>query len=721
MKKILPISLTITLGICILIMAAGFGKVRNAVVKVKPGDDIQSIVNSNPDGTTFKFAAGTYRMQTIIPKDNDVFDGGNKAVLNGSRLLTNWIKKDNYWYIDGQTQEGLRVGEGRERAGHPRASYPEDVYVDDVPLLHAEHIGDVKPGTFLFDYKADRIYLGTDPEGHKVETSVSERAFKGKAKNVTIQNLIIEKYATPGQYGTVDSEFGPDWTVRDNVIQLNHGCGLNFGNGSKILRNKLQKNGHAGFGGGDNNWLFEGNDVRDNGWAGFDPVWEGGGGKICRTNSGIVRGNFVTGNYGPGIWLDIDADGITIENNVCWNNPVGPGIMFEVSSDAIIRNNTCANNATNSGMSQIYISSSSNGKVYGNTIDIGSAGGGAVIIANMHRPPSNPGINNEIYNNNIIIRSTGKRRMGIVNEYDPDSVAVYTKNSFHNNTYHLADLDGKYFTWKGKKSFSFAEMKAAGNEIASVADANLPNPNPDLKVTDTQMKWPELTEPPIDESQLNKALEEPTAGPALWFKFDETSGSMATDFSGFGNSGVLQGMDESTARVPGHSGNALSLDGKNDNVKAGPLGMFRFMTVAMWVNPSSLNREFNSLIHTDGWRKGTVHIMISGNGKIQMSINGNQGTDQNSENGIFTADNLSTWKHVAIVYNAEDKTVKFYIDGKLNSTRRYSKTVLANMGNFEVGGWSDGGRNFAGKLDDVRIYGRALSDNEIMEIAAGKN
>jgi hypothetical protein len=367
-------------------------------------------------------------------------------------------------------------------------------------------------------------------------------------------------------------------------------------------------------------------------------------------------------------------------------------------------------------MCQIYVSTSSNAKVYGNTVDVSESGGDALIVVNMHRPPANPGINNEIYNNTFIIRGSSKGKVGVTNENEPDANEVFSNNVFHNNIYHLSDLQGRYFMWDGKR-YTFAETQAASHEAGSVADINLPAPDPKLFNKIESINWPTLTEPPIDESLLNPALEAPGSGPALWFKLDDNSGLVASDFSGNNNSGTLDGMDGTKAWVTGHSGKALEFDGKDDCIKAGKLGMFRYLTISMFVNASDLEKEFNSLLHTDGWKKGSLHMMISGNGRIQFALNGNIDGGQYSEKYTFTNEDLGKWKHVAVVYDAQNKTVKFYINGKLNSTRTYTKTIIANLDSFQFGGWSGGHRNFAGKFDDIRIYGRALNEQEIAKLA----
>jgi hypothetical protein len=51
---------------------------------VAPADDVQSVVDQAPPGTTFCFAPGTYHVSSLAPKTGDVFDGGaQQAVLDG--------------------------------------------------------------------------------------------------------------------------------------------------------------------------------------------------------------------------------------------------------------------------------------------------------------------------------------------------------------------------------------------------------------------------------------------------------------------------------------------------------------------------------------------------------------------------------------------------------------------------------------------------------------
>ena len=44
-------------------------------IEIFPGDDINSIVDNNPEGTTFIIKAGVHRMQEIWPKNGNTFWG----------------------------------------------------------------------------------------------------------------------------------------------------------------------------------------------------------------------------------------------------------------------------------------------------------------------------------------------------------------------------------------------------------------------------------------------------------------------------------------------------------------------------------------------------------------------------------------------------------------------------------------------------------------------
>jgi len=78
---------------------------------------------------------------------------------------------------------------------------------------------------------------------------------------------------------------------------------------------------------------------------------------------------------------------------------------------------------------------------------------------------------------------------------------------------------------------------------------------------------------------------------------------------------------------------------------------------------------------------------------------------------------LNTWYHVAGVYNSSNGFMGLYINGALNNSR--TRTGTPTLGYFSVvnvGARPEGTCFFYGLIDEVRIYNRALTADEIYEI-----
>ncbi len=446
-----------------------------ATVSLSPNSNIQSIVNANPPGTTFVFQPGVYRMQSVAPKDGDVFDGQGAATLNGSRVLSGFTKSASAWVVGNQTQHGAIPG-GDCLDGFPRCTRPEDLFIDNVPKLHVSRLRDVKSGAWFFDYNAKKIYIGDDPAGHTVETSVTPVAFQPSANNVTIKNLTVEKYAAPLQQAAVGLDTVSGWVVTNNTIRLNHGAGTMAGTSGQLISNRLLQNGQEGYAGGGSGFLINRNEIAYNNFAGVDSGWEAGGGKITEASNGVVSRNCVHDNNGPGIWMDAGGNGVIVEDNVVWNNR-DAGIFYEISTNGIIRNNVVADNGYGFTVwfwdPQILISSADGVQVYGNTVDVPAAYGNAITIISQNRPPYTPAVNNKIYQNTVTIRNLDNGRLGAITDEDTDIAAVAAQNSMYSNVYHLADVNQDYWNW-GDLDRTFSSMRSIGQESGSSVDGVFP-------------------------------------------------------------------------------------------------------------------------------------------------------------------------------------------------------------------------------------------------------
>jgi hypothetical protein len=342
------------------------------VVHIDPGTTIQTVVNANAAGTTYCLRPGAHRLQSIVPKNNDIFIGEYGAILSGARALTQWIQDGSRWYVTGQTQQGAIHSGADINPAYPMAQYPEDLWFDNDLKVRVASVASVTAGRWCLDWATDRIYVGDNPAGKVVETSVTTHAFGGSATGITIKNLTIEKYANPFQHGAIYGELGSAWTVQYCDVRRNHGVGIRVNSNGLYERNRIYGNYQLGIGGSGTNIEVRYNEIAYNGIQ-VNYFWEGGGSKFAFTNGVNGHHNYVHHNYGSGLWSDINNDNTLYEYNTVEDN-ANNGIFHEISYDFIIRYNTVRRNGTDQQFpgwvegAGIVVSNSGAGVVHDNTV-----------------------------------------------------------------------------------------------------------------------------------------------------------------------------------------------------------------------------------------------------------------------------------------------------------------------------------------------------------------
>ena len=451
------------------------GSCRGSATVICPGESIAEKVRLAPEGTQFLLEAGVHRLQQFSPKTNQRFTGQPGAVLSGARLLPDWVQEGNLWVHGAETEQGEVRLAGSCEPEHPLCALPEDLFLNDSVLTRVGCVAEVRPGTWYFDYAADRIYMADDPAGARVELSVLPWAIFSDAGGVIIEHLTIEKYASPAQRGAIGySGGGAGWVVRDNEVRWNHGMGIRVASGMQVTGNFIHHQGQLGLGGQGGGIMVEANEIAFNNTAGFGPGPQGEAGatKFVATDDLVVRGNFSHHNHGPGLWTDIDNYGTLYDGNVVEDND-WRGIFHEISYAADIRNNIVRRNGFDfPGLAGafdgagILVSNSRDVEIAGNQVLDNRNG---IMAREDARGTGNRGpyeVVNLSVHHNIVQQTDSGRAAGLTNA-DPgsDPYAREANNRWFDNTY-IVGPDTRW-RWAPNVDVSWAGWQAAGQDSSS--------------------------------------------------------------------------------------------------------------------------------------------------------------------------------------------------------------------------------------------------------------
>jgi len=198
-----------------------------------------------------------------------------------------------------------------------------------------------------------------------------------------------------------------------------------------------------------------------------------------------------------------------------------------------------------------------------------------------------------------------------------------------------------------------------------------------------------------------------SAGLVGWWKFDETSGTVASDSSGQGNDGRVVGNPK---WVPGKIDGAFQFDGST-YINCGNKPSLNFtgqITMAFWFNVQAFSNTWEGFL-----AKGDSAYRASrsnGTGdSVHMGISGGNYFDATT---IVTG---GQWHHYCATYDGT--TAKIYIDGKLDAFRAYTNGLTLDTYDLYIGENQQAtGRMLHGMLDDVRIYDKGLSEQQVQDL-----
>jgi len=197
------------------------------------------------------------------------------------------------------------------------------------------------------------------------------------------------------------------------------------------------------------------------------------------------------------------------------------------------------------------------------------------------------------------------------------------------------------------------------------------------------------------------------------YEFEEGGGSVARDSSGKGREGKVVGA----GRAAGKTGRGLAFNGKDSYVGCGPVAQGAGpLTVTAWVRTvSALEQDilFQSSQTDEG---GHLQLAALSGGHVQWTVygGGSPGFKVRSPSAV----NDGKWHHVAGVRTAEGTGI-LYMDGKSAGAGQTAAPSLLNPSALYIGAHQCCAKGyFNGLIDDVRVYDRALSAEEIAAAAS---
>ena len=191
----------------------------------------------------------------------------------------------------------------------------------------------------------------------------------------------------------------------------------------------------------------------------------------------------------------------------------------------------------------------------------------------------------------------------------------------------------------------------------------------------------------------------------------------ANDESGNGKHGTVNGATLTKDRN-GVANSAYNFDGDDYIITLSDTSSYsNGITMSAWIDVSANNKNWAQFFVSKDWDQINGHFAL---GWYNNSIFGD--VNNTTSGGIFTPQLIPFGSYINIVYTYDINRQKIYINGNLKNTNNYNSIVNKLISPIYFGRHENTGVtsyfNF-GKIDDIAIYNRALSEQEVKQLYAG--
>lgn len=199
----------------------------------------------------------------------------------------------------------------------------------------------------------------------------------------------------------------------------------------------------------------------------------------------------------------------------------------------------------------------------------------------------------------------------------------------------------------------------------------------------------------------------------------------ANDESGHGNNGIVNGATLTTDRF-GNSESAYAFDGIDDFIDLGndsSLSPSNAVTLVAWYKTVSFVGTGNNSIIDKGYHSHEkpfyqYHLGVTGN-KYSHSTASFIGSVSILEQNKWLQTGsdfwqVGSWYNLVLVYDGSE--ARYYVNGNLIDSEKVNGAMVDSGKNTYIGTFSNLSYFTPGVIDDVRIYNRSLSEQEVQQL-----
>ena len=439
--------------------------------------DILERIRAAPSGGTVNLPDGcTARTDVVLTKPITLI-GGPGVSLRGTNVFTFTPVGNGNWRSD-QVVPSFTEPTTTSDPVNPTLCESggtcddvEEVFVDepDGTVSNASYTrqlddgADPGAGEFALDAQR-RVILGFDPTGKRIEVGTRQRAVGTNANAFTMRDVSVLGVSNYRQYGAVQAG-GGSATLDGVRVGWTHSLGLSCGGRApcSVTNSRFDHNGMTGISTHKaQSLLIQSVRADHNGNlpdADYNDSFESGGLKVTGDTGNanrVVENSEFGHNTDRGVWLDVDANNVTVRNNRIHHNEQF-GIHYEISNGAQIYGNAIWENGwtnastvnTASNSAGMYISAAGGADIHDNLIAWNNDGI-STILDNRRVEAAN-----KIRNNTVVMEQRPNTQTNLANHtVATDGAAIPLpagSNQGYDNAYFFVggEIPGKArFQWR---------------------------------------------------------------------------------------------------------------------------------------------------------------------------------------------------------------------------------------------------------------------------------